>query len=315
MYYPFLRGKQFELICVRENAPLMAGVMVPIIEPVKSSTNSLRRAVEAVVDAEGSFIIIANPRVGDFVANRQLLSEELQKDYLAEYENWSVGWLASDSTTEDEIRSAFELSERVALIHGGFRSGAELAQILARTPGVTHHVFLEEATSKLYRRHFTGGSRILIRDGFNARKRNIDYPEVDHFSDLHITFVDEGMDGFGDYLIVGSDYTESGGPAYAVAIHLSFIDSGEDEDMFVAHYVSDRHTSPTDPGGKFAEALHKLVAHATQTNSPVLRTEAVSEFVQLSERGHYPGLGYAKKVSMQHHIELMADFLAQADAR
>jgi len=313
MYYPFLRGKQFELITVRESASLMAGQMVPIIEPVKSSRSSLRRAIEALVEAEGYFIVIANPRVGDFEANRQLLREELQKDYLADYGNWSVGWVASDLTTEDEIRSAFDLAERVAIIHAGFRSGIELAQILTRTPGVTHHVFLEEATSKLYRRHFTSGERILIRNGFNARRRNADYPQVDHFSDLHITFRDERMAGFGDYLIVGSDYSKSGGPAYAVAIHLTFIDTSEDEDMFVAHYISDSQTSPTDPGGKFAEALQKLVAHVSQPGSPVLHTEAVSEFIQLHQRSHYPGLGYAKKVSMQHHIELMADFLARAD--
>jgi hypothetical protein len=33
------------------------------------------------------------------------------------------------------------------------------------------------------------------------------------------------MDGFGDFLIVGDDYSESGGPAYAIAIHLTFITS------------------------------------------------------------------------------------------
>ena len=30
------------------------------------------------------------------------------------------------------------------------------------------------------------------------------------------------MDGFGDFLIVGDDYSDTGGPAYAVAIHLTF---------------------------------------------------------------------------------------------
>lgn len=312
MYYPYLRGKQYELIAVRENAARMTNLVVPIIEPVKSSTLSLRRALEALIGEEQRFIVVANPRVGDLKTNLKPLHDELQKDYLAGYADWSVGWIAEEKTNEEEIRSAFDLHGRVAIIHGGYRSGAELAEILTRSPGVTHHVFVEELTSKLYRRHFTDGMRILIRDGFNARRRNIDYPDVEHFSDLHITVSDEGMQGFGDYLIVGSDYSDSGGPAYAVAVHLTFIDPGEDDDMFVAHYRSDRHVSQVDPAGKFAEALAKLVAHSTREDSPVLRTAAVQEFIQLHESGHYPGLGYVKKVSMQHHIELMADFLTRA---
>lgn len=57
------------------------------------------------------------------------------------------------------------------------------------------------------------------------KEKNADYPPIEEFSDLHITFGEEGMDGFGDFLIVGDDYTEGGGPAYAVAIHLTFLES------------------------------------------------------------------------------------------
>jgi len=310
MYYPYLRGRQFELIAVRENATRMADLIVPIIEPVKSSTRSLRRAVEALIEAEQRFIIVANPTVGEFKEDPRSLTAELTENYLTAYDNWSVGWVVQESTTEDEIQSAFDLREKVAIIHGGFPRGGELAEMFARSPGATHHVFLEE-TSKLYRRHFMDGVRILIRDGFDAKPRNIDYPDVEHFSDLHVTFGDEGMHGFGDYLIVGDGFSEGGGPAYAIAVHLTYVDADEDNDMFVAHYKSDRYVSPADPGGKFAEALAKLVVHVTREDTPVLQTDAVREFIQLHESGHYPGLGYAKKISMQHHIELMIAFLAR----
>ena len=37
MYYPFVRGKQFELVMLREMAPRIAKWrFVPIIEPVKN---------------------------------------------------------------------------------------------------------------------------------------------------------------------------------------------------------------------------------------------------------------------------------------
>ena len=94
---------------------------------------------------------------------------------------------------------------------------------------------------KLYQKHFKGAKRVLLRDGFE-RMRNADYVLVTPFSDLHATFGDEDMDGFGDFLIVGDEYRESGGPAYAVAIHLTFIDPDQDNAMQIYHFVSDRRT-------------------------------------------------------------------------
>ena len=151
-----------------------------------------------------------------------------------------------------------------------------------------------------------GTKRVLIRNGFKPQKKNAHYPPSEHFSDLHITFPDEGMDGFGDYLIVGDDYTETGGPAYAVAIHLTYLDT--DDDMFIYHFISDQTDSPTDPGGKFLEAITKLVKAIKKPRSPIFKSRACAEYLELYQKQHYPGLGYVKKLSMQHHIELIADF-------
>jgi hypothetical protein len=269
--------------------------------------------LQTLIDEDQRFILVANPVVGDLKAakKRHFLLDELGEKYLSEYPNWSVGCIANEKTTRDEIRSIEQLHEDVTIIHSGYRSGAELAGFLEDSTRVTGHVFIEEQTSKLYRRHFTDGERILIRDGFKTQRRNIDYPDVEHFSDLHITHVEERVDSYGDFLIVGRTFTESGGPAYAVTVHLTFIDASEDDDMFVAHYKSDRFESQVDPGGKLGEALVKLVQHANQQDSPILQTEAIQEFIQLQQSGHYPGLGYVKKLSMQHHMELMAEYLGR----
>ena len=46
MYYPFLRARQFELINIRELAAegSIQGHVVPVLEPVKESSNSLNLA-------------------------------------------------------------------------------------------------------------------------------------------------------------------------------------------------------------------------------------------------------------------------------
>ena len=54
MYYPYFRGKQYDLITICENAELLAKAnFVPLIEPVKEMLNGLIRAIDAVLAANG----------------------------------------------------------------------------------------------------------------------------------------------------------------------------------------------------------------------------------------------------------------------
>lgn len=313
MYYPYFRGKQYELITIRENSERMARAeMVPIIEPVKQNLSSLHRAIQSLVENETRFVLVVNPQYGELREDASALSEQIINDLLSDYDKFSIGYIvASDTDLTDLSRFCRGEERPISIIHYGYPHGRALADELNGVSTIKEHIFVEEFCPRLYRRHFRGTRllrRVLIRDGFTQRI-NREHPEIEHFSDLHITYGDEGVDDFGDFLIVGDEFMEVGGPAYAIAIHLTFIDSNEDDDMFVKHYVSDRTETPTDPGGKFLEALDKLVNDVTSPRSIIYRSEAVEEFVGLYRREHYPGLGYVKKLSMQHHIELMADFL------
>ncbi|MNE21821.1 hypothetical protein D3C80_1149990 [compost metagenome] len=82
-----------------------------------------------------------------------------------------------------------------------------------------------------------------------------------------------------------------------------------DNAMYIYHFKSDRQDTPTDPAGKFYEALTKLIAKLEEPDTKILRTSAVEEFVELYNKKHFPGLGYIKKLSMKHHIEVLADYL------
>lgn len=126
---------------------------------------------------------------------------------------------------------------------------------------------------------------------------------------MHITYEEEGMDGFGDFLIVGDEYSESGGPARAVAIHLTYLKNTDEDNMYIKHYVSERIEGVTDPGGKFLEALEKLVKDISLYEDE-FNTEACKTYINLYEKEHFPGLGYVKKLSMQHHLEIIAKFLS-----
>ncbi len=309
VYHPYFRGKQYELITVRENAPLLsASSFVPIIEPVKEALGGLERTLDAVCKAKGSAVVVVNPYHGDHSGDGTDISSLLGDKYLKNT-NISAGILLSEDATVQQALALIDQHKKhnVTLVHAGFTDAKALAESVGAGLKTLEQVFFEPYCGKLYRKHFADCERILLRDGF-IRRRNRDYPEVELFSDLHVTYSEEGMDGFGDFLIVGDDFAETGGPAYAVAIHLTFIDPDKDDAMFVYHFVSERQDTPTDPAGKFAEALSAMINRLNKPGSKVLESNAVKEFRELHAEKHYPGLGYIKKLSMQHHVETLADY-------
>ena len=310
MYHPYFRGKQFELVAIRESADLLArSGFVPIIEPVKEALNGLARALDSICSANGSAVVIVNPCYGDHADGGHAISEFLNEGFL-DKENIHAGILLSTGMDVDDAMEQFILHKdhQPYFIHAGFTEAKALAERLGGSLASTRHVFIEKHCGKLYWRHFKACERILLRDGFEKR-RNADHPEFEKFSDLHVTYEEEGMNGFGDFLMVGDDYSEGGGPAYAVAIHLTYIDCKKEDVMYIYHFLSTTNNTPTDPAGKFGQALDKLIEKLSSGDSQLYQGEAIEEFRQLHRKGHFPGLGYVKKLSMKHHIETLSDFL------
>jgi hypothetical protein len=310
MYFPYFRGKQFELIAIRECAAVIADAgFNPIIEPVRETFTGLQRTLDELISQGASATVIVNPRHGDHKDSSEILAQ-----YMADShgENDAISpalLLTSDLTVQAALRLIEPYVGRpLTLVHGGFTDGKALASHLMSD--LITHVFLD-ARNTLYRRPFKDAKRILIQDGFERRK-NADYDAVNRFSDLHVTYEELGGDGYGDFLTIGDHYSEGGGPAYAVAIHLTYIDPSNDDAMFVHHFKSDSNDTPVDPAGKFGQALAKLILAVDDPASNILATTAVDEFRDLHNRSHFPGLGYVKKLSIKHHVETLADFHATA---
>jgi hypothetical protein len=167
MYHPYFRGKQFELLTIRDTAKLMAEHnFVPIIEPVKESLGGIEKALKAVCDANGQAIIIVNPYHGDHQENGTGISQLLQKGIFG-------GAISAGILLRGNIKLAdavefhqAHLDHNPTFIHSGFTEQKGLAAYLDGTLPQTRHVFLEDHANTLYRKHFEGSTRILIRDGF-----------------------------------------------------------------------------------------------------------------------------------------------------
>ena len=316
MYYPYFRGKQFELIAIRETAHVFAeSGFVPIIEPVREQIRGLHKALSALCDVGAEAIVIINPQHGELAEDVTKIGELLEEEFEA-HDNLMVGIrLHAELTSDAAIDLCAAAGERtIALIHAGFKDASAVVPRMTDFPNISTSVFLDDECGKLYQAKFQNHANlVLVQDGFE-RRPNRAHPEIEFFSDLHVTFslgMEAPMTGIGDFLIVGDDYSESGGPAYTVAIHLTFIDPDQDEAMYIRHFLSDSRDTPKNPGGKFGEALGKLIRAVEAEDSKILETSAVREFRDLYDRQHYPGLGSVKKLSMIHHIETLADFFAK----
>ena len=312
MYYPFFRGKQFELLLLRDNAEFLAlNTIHPIIEPVKNDFSALIRAMTALFEKKDNCTLVVNPQAGQEPVPTDIILSELIDKQFKEYKNISLGYMMHAKADIGDLISLVKKYSNFSfsILHCGYSNGKQLADALDGFQNIKTHIFIEGSTGKLYQRHFkkNGIKRVLIRNGFKPQKKNSNYPPNEHFSDLHLTYPDEGMDGFGDYLIVGDDYSESGGPAYAVAIHLTYLNA--ENDMLIFHFISDQTDSPIYPGGKFLEALAKMIKELEKPNSLIFHSNACEEYKKLYHEKHFSGLGSVKKLSMQHHIEIMADFL------
>lgn len=67
MYYPYLRGRQNELLCIRElleNGKLSSKI-VPAIEPVRFNATFFS-TLSKFIEAKREIILIHNPKVGSF---------------------------------------------------------------------------------------------------------------------------------------------------------------------------------------------------------------------------------------------------------
>ena len=68
MYFPYLRGRQFELIAIREllENNLISDKIIPIIEPVRASSTLLKTIVQCK-NANQPLAFIINPQVGSYL--------------------------------------------------------------------------------------------------------------------------------------------------------------------------------------------------------------------------------------------------------
>lgn len=308
MYYPYLRGRQFELIALRQFA-LQRGEnnnVIPIIEPVKSTFNSMKLAIPKLIEGNVIFALILNPQVGAIEDNSQIV-EELS-DKLEDKSTWIPTFIVKSNY--NDITTLIDEYENVMLICSDIvDSSDEDFEKLIFSPKVKYIVSKENRTLK---RKLSGHGKLLIRldDNFKAQKRNKDYLQIpeEKFSEEHMFYEEDGYQGFSDYTVLEGDFKEGGAAPYAVAIHLSFRKANRE--IWVAHFTSTTNDDRTNIQGKFAEAAEKAIAFLNEKH---ITNNATNELRTYFKERRYPGLGMVKKISIKNHLELVNDIITNRD--
>jgi hypothetical protein len=305
MYYPYLRGRQYELLALKELATrgLLSNNIIPVVEPIKL-TSTFDGCMKAFIDNKLPIAIIFNPIVGE-LTDVPSVFDQLHSRFLS-----SNDMIVPTVLLNQNAENVMEL-----MTSNGTDDGVVAAVLLGRDSLDIYRTLYSRyaprftlcSDDRLIRRTVTRG-KILFEDKFKKRDRNADYSDTDDefYSDDHLYFKDDGFSGFGDFTIVGDDYIEAGFAPYAVAIHIVYFDA--EKILRIRHFVSDSNDDISDVAGKYYEAVSKLAKWYNAGQSQQLTT-ALSTFLDHANTGYYPGLPTVKKLSIMHHFELMEKYL------
>ena len=222
MYFPYLRGRQFELIALRElvEKGVLSSRITPIIEPVKLSS-TLVKTIEAYGENSKQLAIITNPKVGSFSSDAR--EEKNQK-------------------LKESLSASLKENNNILYMYL-LRASSKPEKFIARHADNMGTICDDKDAISVYEAYFaeTDVKYNLIPDESGFRRK---------ISKNRVVLTDNS--------VVGEEYNETGFAPYAVAIHIVYFD--KDDSLRVKHFVSDSNDDISDPAGKFQEALSKLVA-------------------------------------------------------
>lgn len=306
MYFPYLRGKQFELIALRELAllPLDPNKIVPIVEPVKQGLKTVSTALKVLSPINVQMQLIVNPQVGELVGKTAKILTFIDDQIAQGVDNIIPTFIIQSDNDitllEDTLANKGDDISGYALVHlAPVRRIDHLSTITKNTNCLYNTIHINHVFA--LRRKFN--NKAILGDYFRKQRVNADYAnDVDEtFSSDCFFYTSEGFSAFADFQSIGSNWIEGGMLPKAVVIHLTYRDPGQDE-IRIHHFVSDTNDDTLDIAGKFYEAVTKLV---TFCDALYLDSMAVRVFRDLHSRQAFPGLGTIKKLSIMHHIELM----------
>jgi len=303
MYFPYLRGKQFEIEALLEVPVAVYGNTLPILEPVNIAKP---RLFERLRTQNVPLVLITNPFHPAGSALSSAAIQGLITNQLNGHTSLLLGFIIDSRFSVAALNTFLTSNAGIGkvLIFRNVPLAANLAAIQGAiaTHPVQYIVFDETKTDANTRAAFPAHpNRVLLTDGFQRHDSNINYPAVSTFRSNYSNYRASGWVGIGDYLTIGDNFQSGGGPVFVVSLHVSKVTP---QGIVVHHFSSVTNQAIRGLGPqKFAEANGLLV---TSPETIPLTTSGIDYFRDWHRRSHNPQLGAAKKASIIHHIETMS---------
>jgi len=304
-YLSYFRAKQNELLALLEKSDLIAKKNItPILEPVNLTYKPITKICKKLNENNCSFIIIANSTVGKCHIESPEHVEHIKAIAKNSHKN-KIGILIDSDKFEIkkllDFISVYKEFNLVA-IHPKPSKKNKYFETTRDYPSISKNFSEEIFLSEHQYITPSQKNKTLMHNGFISRN-NSDYPEEEFFSDIHLRYQIENFSSFGDFSIVGEKYSEGGGPAYAVAIHITYI-SPEDKSIRIIHAKSSSNDDAKNPEKKYDEARKELIRIINSRKYDIFLTSGLKKIV---DDDKYHGLGMLKRFSMEHHLELVGE--------
>lgn len=311
MYYPYLRGRQFELLALRDFAESLHGEMshiFPIIEPVRENKNALKKTAMVMAEQGMKFGIILNPENGDCAKQWLDFSQEQNFPPIS---IWSPVFIVRNNIKQilNTIRNNNYSS--VILVIPKTASDSE-DQIIDLICNETITKVIIDTQRRRIKQTTTNYHKdiIILSDNFEAKSANKCYLSIDEelFSEEFAYYKSDGYDGFSDYTVIPNEFREGGVLPNVVAIHLTY--QKDIDQIYIKHFCS--HSNINDKSniqGKFSEAAKDAIAfYDIHSNENSLAIDILRNNIANMS---FPGLGMIKKISIFHHLLLNQRILSK----
>lgn len=283
MYYPYFRGKQFDLLALTTLLidQRLSKKIVPIIDPVKNSA-TLKKFLVEIQKKKHPFFIVQNPQAGDFLT----LTGAEYLDTLS----------APKASIIDQPIETFQHSSELFI--------AERAAPILESDWQNNQipVLIPEEFRLLQK---IQGPKILSQDVYTRLPRSEFYQECldELFSTTHLTFRKRGFDGFSDFSIDSRIYYEQSYPSKYLSLHLVYF---EKEVLRIHHFLSTNEELSQKE--QFFDLMEQLLCWKEQ----LCGGETTLGFTLLLDAfsaEKFPGMGVMRKAAVMHHMELMSRYL------
>lgn len=302
VYYPYLYARKEELLALRQTAAdLTAWGVIPVLEPASVDPADLTRCLQILRNHGARCYLIINPSVHGFPNPAPSWYSAVQP-FLAPagpaYPVLQISSLAAAAQLPAFLTQFAAAPLAVSVRTVDVPPAALATQLAGRAATAFIH---PGANPRAYLRAIPPAHAVEVESAFVVKPRNADYHGEEWFTASHRQFAVDGRAGYSDFGPLPPTFSEGGGPASAVAVHLTFL--AADGDIWIEHFVSD--SVERDDGNatsKLREAVAKVAARVTAEPSKFVPSDGLNLFRDQHRTGNMTSLGQSKRQQIMHHL-------------